>query len=39
MRNCYDSLLSAAAVTANCAYGINNMLHDQIHCLDIFFPF
>lgn len=27
MRDCYDSLLSAAAAAANSAYGITNVIH------------
>lgn len=30
MRNCYDSLLSAAAAAANCAYGTSTS--STLHC-------
>ncbi|GLU15410.1 hypothetical protein SLE2022_319040 [Rubroshorea leprosula] len=33
MRNCYDSLLSAAAVTANCAYEFSESLREMGSCL------
>ncbi|GLT81623.1 hypothetical protein SLE2022_000640 [Rubroshorea leprosula] len=33
MRNCYDSLLSAAALTANCAYEFSESLRDMGSCL------
>ncbi|GKV26071.1 hypothetical protein SLEP1_g35427 [Rubroshorea leprosula] len=33
MRNCYDSLLSAAALTANCAYEFSESLREMGSCL------
>ncbi|KMT09642.1 hypothetical protein BVRB_6g130940 [Beta vulgaris subsp. vulgaris] len=33
MRNCYDSLLSAAAATANAAYEFSESLHEMSGCL------
>lgn len=33
MRNCYDSLLSAAAATANSAYGIHySLIYTFVYC-------
>lgn len=36
MRDCYDSLLSAAAATANSAYGIFFLLEETIYFLLFF---